>query len=59
MPLAFAEPLLMRTTTCTEKVCHPQHYSQLVTAYTSLQTICSSTLLVTGLSRAHSDSVAY
>ena len=59
MPLAFAKPLLMRTTTCTGKVCHPLHYSQVVTAYITRQTICSSTLLITGLSRAHSDGVAY
>ena len=41
MAVAFAESLLMRTTTCTERICHLQHYSQVVAAYFILQTICS------------------
>ena len=59
MHLAFAEPLLMRTTTCTERVCRLQHYSQVVAVYITLQTICSFTVSTTGLARAHSDGVAY
>ena len=59
MPLAFTEPLLMRATACTERVCQLQHYSQLVAAYITLQTICSRTVSITGLPRAHSDGVAY
>ena len=59
MPLAFTEPLLMQITTCTERGCHLQQYSQVVTAYISLQTIWSLTVSIFGLARAHSDSVAY
>ena len=59
MPLAFAKPLLMRTTSCTERVCRLQHYSQVVAAYITLQTICSLTVSITELPRAHSDGVAY
>ena len=59
MPLAFAESLLMHITACTERVCHLQHYSQVVAAYTTLQTICSLTVSTTGLPRAHSVGVAY
>ena len=43
MLLAFAELFLMHTTAFTERVC--------------LQTICSLTVSITGLTRAHSDSV--
>ena len=59
MPLAFFEPLLMRTTTCTERFCRLQHYSQVVEAYITLKTICSLTVSITGLPRAHSDGVVY
>ena len=44
MPL----PLLMRTLA----------YSQVVTAYITLQTICSLTVSITGFPRAQSDGVA-
>ena len=33
MPLAFADPLLMCTTACTERACHLQYNSPAVTAY--------------------------
>ena len=33
MALAFADPLLMCTTACTERVCHLQYNSPAVTAY--------------------------
>ena len=59
MPVAFAEPLLMRTTTCTERICYLQRYSQVVAAYINLQTICSLTVSITGFPRAHSDGVVY
>ena len=59
MPLAFAESLLMRSVTCAERVCRLQHYSQVVTAYITLQKICSLTVSITGLPRAHSHIVAY
>ena len=59
MSLAFVEPLLMRTTTCTEKVCRLQHYSQVVAANITLQKICNLTVSITGLPRAYSDGVAY
>ena len=59
MLLAFFEPLLMRTTTCTERFCRLQHYSQVVEAYITLKTICSLTVSITGLPRAHSDGVVY
>ena len=59
MPLAFAEPLLMRITACTKEVCHLQHYSQGVAAYIILQTIFSLMVLITGLRRAHSDGAVY
>ena len=49
MPLAFAEPLLIRTIPCTERVCRLKHYSQLVTDYIPLQTICSLTVSINGL----------
>ena len=45
MPL----PLLMRTTLA---------YSQVVTAYITLQTICGLTVSITGFPRAQSDGVA-
>ena len=53
MPLAFAEPFLMLATTGREIVWHLQYYSQVVTAYITLETICSSTVSVTGLPSAH------
>ena len=59
MPLVFAEPLLMRTTACIERVCRLQRYSQVAAAYITLQTICSLTVSITGLPRAHRDSVTY
>ena len=59
MPLAFAEPLLMHTTTCTERFCRLQHYLQVVAAYITLETICSLTVSITGLPRDHSDGVGY
>ena len=58
MPLAFAKPLLMRTTICAERFCRLQHYSQVVVAYITLQTIFSLTVSITGLPRAHNDGVA-
>ena len=58
MPLALVEPLLMRTTTCTERVFHLQHYSQVVAAYITLETIDSLTISITGLPRGHNDGVA-
>ena len=51
--------LLMRTTACTERVCHLQHYSQVVPAHTTLQTIYRLTVSITGLQRPHSDGEAY
>ena len=59
MPFAFVEPMLMRTTACTERVCRLQHYLQVVAAYITQQTICSLTVSITGFPRAHSDGVAY
>ena len=59
MPLAFAKPLLMRPTVCTERGCCLQHYLQVVAAYITLQTICSLTVSITRLTRVHSDGVAY
>ena len=59
MPLAFAEPFLMLATTGREIVWHLQHYSQVVTAYITLETICSSTVSVTGLPSAHRGDVVY
>ena len=59
MSLAFAEPLLMRPTVCTERVCRLQHYLQVVAAHITLQTICSLTVSITRLTRVHSDGVAY
>ena len=59
MPLAFAKPLLMHTTACTERVYRIQHYSQIVAAYIILKTICSLMVSITALPRAHSDGVAY
>ena len=49
----------MRTTACTERVCRLQHYLQVVAGYTTLQTIYSLTVSITGLQRSHSDGVAY
>ena len=59
MPLAFAKPLLMRSVAFTEKVFHLKHYSEVGTAYSIQQTICSLTALIIGLPKAHSDGVAY
>ena len=59
MPLTFAEPLLMRTTACTERVCHLRQYSKVVAAYINLQTICSLMVSITRMPRAHSVVVAY
>ena len=59
MPLAFTQPLLTRTTACTERICCLQHYSEVLAAYITLQTICSLTVSNTGLLRAQSDGVAY
>ena len=58
MLLAFAETLLMRTTSL-QKVCCPQRYSQVVTAYITLPTICKFMVSITGLPSAHNDGVAY
>ena len=52
MPLTFTEPLLMRTTAGTERICRLQYYLKVVSAYITLQTICSWTVSVTGLPRA-------
>ena len=59
MSLAFAESLLMRTITSIEIVCHLQNYSQVVTAYITLQTNYSLTISIAGFLRAHSGSVIY
>ena len=59
MPLAFTKPLLMHNTTCTERVCRLQLYSQVVAVYITLQTICNLTESIIGLLRAHSDGVPY
>ena len=59
MPLDFAEPLLMRTTTCTKRVCRLRYYSQVGVAYIIQQTISSLAVSITGLPRAHSNGVAY
>ena len=59
MPLAFAWPLLIRTTVFRERVCRLQQYSQVVVAYNNVQTIFSFTVSVIGLPRAYSDGVAY
>ena len=59
MPFAFTKPFLMHNTTYTERVCRLQHYSQVVAAYITLQTICNLTESIIGLLRAHSDGVAY
>ena len=58
MTLAFAEPLLMRTTACKERVCCQQHYLQVIAAYITLQTICSLTVSITGFIN-HRDRVSY
>ena len=50
----------MRTTTCTDRVCHLQQFSLVVAAYiTPLQVIESLTVSITGLTRAHSEGRAY
>ena len=59
MPLGFAEPLLMRTITSIEIVCHLQNYSRVVTACITLQTNYSLTISIAGFIRAHSDSIIY
>ena len=59
MPLDFAEPLLMRTTTCTKRACRLRYYSQVGVAYIIQQTISSLAVSITGLPRAHSNGVAY
>ena len=59
MSFAFAEQLLMRTTACTERFCRLQHYSQVVVAYITLQAICSLTVSITRLPRAHSNGEAF
>ena len=59
MLLVFAEPLLMCTTTCTERDCHLQHYLQVLADCITLQTICSLMVSITGLPRTHSDGVVY
>ena len=59
MSLAFFEPFLMRTITSIEIVCHLQKYSQVVTAYITLQTNYSLTISIAGFLRALSDSVIY
>ena len=59
MLLVFAVPLLMCTTTCTERECRLQHYLQVVAYYITLQTICSLMVSITGLPRTGSDGVAY
>ena len=45
MPLAFAELLLICATTCIERLYRLHHYSQIVVAYITLQTIFSLTVL--------------
>ena len=59
MSLTFTKPLLMQNNACTERVSHIQHYSQVVAVYTTLQTICSLMVSMTGLPKAYSDGVAY
>ena len=59
MSLTFAEPLLLHTTACTERGCRLQHYSKVVAAYITQQTICTLTVSITGLPRAHSDRLVY
>ena len=59
MSLAFAEPLLIRTTACTERGCRLQHYSQVVAVYITQQTIGSLAVSITGLPRAHSNRLVY
>ena len=49
----------MRTTECTERVCHLQHYSHAGAAYMTLETIYHLTVSITGLPEAHSTNVAY
>ena len=49
----------MRTTTCTDRVCHLQQFSLVVAAYITLQAIESLTVSITGLTRAHSKGRAY
>ena len=55
MPLAFTEPLLRYTI---ERVFHLKHYLKAVAAYITRKTICSLTVSITGLSKAHSDVAA-
>ena len=59
MSSAFAERLWMHTTVYTERGCRLQHYSQVVAAYISLQTIFSLTVSITGLQRAHNYRLVY
>ena len=59
MAFAFVEPLLMLTTTCTERFCCLQHYWQVAEACITLKTISSLTVSITGFPRAHSDGVTY
>ena len=56
--MAFAEPLLIRANACTKRVCHLQHFSEVVVAYITLQTICSLTVSITGLPSALRNGVA-
>ena len=58
MPLAFAEPLLMRTTVCTERL--PS--ATLFTGNCSLHHLANNLQfdgIIAGLARAHSDGVVY
>ena len=57
--LGVSEPLWMRPTVYTERGCRLQHYSQVVAAYISLQTIFSLTVSITGLQRAHNNRLVY
>ena len=49
----------MRIIIFPEKIYRLQHYSQVVAAYITMKTTFNLTILITGLSRAHRDGVAY
>ena len=49
----------MCTTTCAGRGFRLQHYSEVVAAYITLQTIFNLTVSITGLPMAHSNGVVY
>ena len=55
----FAEPLLMRTTPCIERVCRLKHYSQVVAVHITLREIFSLTVSINGLPKTHSNGIAH